>query len=122
LLPAGRFGPGWLLVREAAAVGPDCDAVDGAVWDGRFRFDAGPVGDAVANGLRIGALGPVPPPGASFRAMPAAVRLTLPALRRDGVLLAVPHLGWTADGAPAGWRFRFAPTMPASGSACFADH
>ena len=39
LLPAGRLGPGLLVVREAAAMAPPTAAVPGAMWDGRYRLD-----------------------------------------------------------------------------------
>ena len=34
---AGRLGPGWLLVREEAAMAPTIPGVPGALWDRRFR-------------------------------------------------------------------------------------
>src|SRR6185437_15547862 len=55
LLAAGRFGEGWLLTREPAAMAPPIPAVAGAVWDARFRL------------LRHGAL----PAGATLGAMGA---------------------------------------------------
>ena len=38
LLPAGRLGPGLLLVREIAAMAPPVPGFPGAVWDGRYRL------------------------------------------------------------------------------------
>ena len=39
LLPAGRLGPGLLLVREAAAMAPDMPAREGGLWDRRFLIE-----------------------------------------------------------------------------------
>ncbi len=117
LMPAGRLHPGWLLLlREADAIGAPVDAADGARWDGRFVLDADAV---IPSGARIEALGA---DAASFRCrsdLPAAVLATLPVLRRDGVLVAVPHLGWAASPEWSGLRFGFRPAVPASDGAVF---
>ncbi|MBV9117323.1 MAG: hypothetical protein JOY63_08155, partial [Acetobacteraceae bacterium] len=51
-------------------------------------------------------------------ALPASVLRTLPALRVDGCLAAVPHLDWPNSPACAGVRLVFAPpravTAPAA--------
>jgi tRNA(Ile)-lysidine synthase len=83
LLPAGRLGPGLLVVREAAAMAPAVAARPGAVWDGRFRVLAG------ADGLMLGPLGAAAAAARSHMSLPSAVLVTLPALRRAGVLVAV---------------------------------
>lgn len=117
LVPAGRLGPGWLLLREADAVGDPAEAVDGARWDDRFVLDA--AGAVVPPDARIEALGAE---AASFRrrsTLPAAVLSTLPVLRRRGVLQAVPHLGWAAGPGWAGPRFAWRPAAPASDGALF---
>lgn len=91
VLPAGRLGPGWLLVREAAAMAPPVTLRAGSVWDGRFR-----VGGAVAAGATLGALGD---DSALFRrhsGLPSAVLRSLPAIRRAGALSAVPFLAYRA--------------------------
>ena len=86
VLPAGRLGPGWLLVREAAAMAPAVPAAGGAVWDGRFRVVAAP------REATVGSLGP--DAGGARRAtpLPRAVLETVPAFRRGERLAAVPHL------------------------------
>lgn len=122
LIPAGRLGPGWLLLREAAAIAPDYAAAPGMVWDGRFRLEAGRGSPDGLAGLRVGALGTRVRPGCRRPALPAAILATLPALRRDTVLLAVPHLGWAIDPHLSDVRFRFQPSLPASASALFLDH
>ena len=84
--PAGRLGAGWLIVREATAGA--MPALAGALWDGRYRLH----GDA-PKGAVIEALGSA----SRFRRaspLPAVVLRTLPALRLDGALLAVPHLNY----------------------------
>lgn len=89
LLPAGRLGPGWLLVREAAALAGPVPLADGAVWDRRFR-----VTGAVASGCTLGALGP---DAAQFRrrcCWPSAILYGLPAIRCNNVLCVVPHLAY----------------------------
>jgi tRNA(Ile)-lysidine synthase len=91
ILPAGRLGPGWLLVREAAAMSPPVPLRLGATWDGRVRVVAGPVHPNETLGALDGET-------ADFRqcGLPSAVLRTLPAVRRDGVLSAVqlpPYIG-----------------------------
>jgi tRNA(Ile)-lysidine synthase len=84
IMPAGRLGPGWLLVREAAAMAPPVPLALGAAWDGRVQ-----VVDGMAHpDETLGALGGE---AAAFRhcGLPSAVLRTLPAVRRDGVLCAV---------------------------------
>ncbi len=107
LLPAGRLGPGWLVVREERAMAGPVAAGRGAVWDGRFRV----VGEGDAT-LTLGALG-ADAAKVAGGGLPAAVRLTLPALRRDGRLVAAPHE--SGDGAWSGGVV-FAPPQPASGA------
>lgn len=120
LMPAGRLGPGWLLLREAASIGPDQDAVDGAIWDGRYRLDAGRTATASLAGVVVSALGAGPVPLHVRSRLPAAVRATLPVIRREARLLAVPHLSWSAEPEWAGVRFWFQPASPASEAALFA--
>ncbi|MGI3776498.1 MAG: tRNA lysidine(34) synthetase TilS [Janthinobacterium lividum] len=105
LLPAGRLGSGWLLVREAAAMALPVAAHPGATWDARFRI----LGEGDPT-LTLGALGP--DAGRSPRdGLPAVIRATLPALRRDGRIVSIPH----ESGADDPWhaRVRFDPPGPA---------
>ncbi len=97
LLPAGRLGPGWLLVREAAALAPAVPLVDGAVWDGRFRA----VGVANAD-CTLGAVGLDAARLRGISPWSAVVLATLPAIRRNNVLSAVPHLAYGPDAASLG--------------------
>ena len=106
-MAAGRLGPGWLLAREERAAQSGIAARPGAVWDGRFRLAAMPAAASAA--LMIGALAA---DRVRFRGLPAAVACVLPALRRDGTLIAVPHLGF---GDPA-WVLLFDPRNPAAGA------
>lgn len=66
---------GWLL-REPAGVAPPIEAEAAAWWDGRFHLER------ARPGCRLGALG-----GTNPR------RAALPALWRDGILIAAPHIG-----------------------------
>jgi tRNA(Ile)-lysidine synthase len=81
IMPAGKHGPGWLLVRESAACAPPVDAVQGAVWDGRFRL-AEPGGAA-----SFGGLGPDAPKFRHGSNLPAAVLRGLPCIRPAGDLM-----------------------------------
>jgi tRNA(Ile)-lysidine synthase len=114
LLPAGRHGAGLLIVREERATAPPVAAEAGARWDHRFRLRGG---SAIPGGLTIGALGE---DAARFRrhsALPSVVLRTMPALRRGGLLWAVPQLGHPA--ASAGPEIVFDPPIPASGAPFF---
>jgi len=83
LLPAGRLGAGWLLVREASAMAPPVPAVAGAIWDGRFRLARI---DTPGAGLTLGAWGSNAP--RDRRGLPSAVRWTLPVVRCNGEVIA----------------------------------
>ncbi|MGI4746308.1 MAG: tRNA lysidine(34) synthetase TilS [Janthinobacterium lividum] len=119
LTPAGRLGPGWLLLREATSIGPDQDAADGVVWDGRYRLEADRAAATSLADVLVSALGAEHVPMRAWSRLPAAVLSTLPVLRREGRLLAVPHLSWSAEPEWAGFRFRFQPPSPASEAAVF---
>jgi tRNA(Ile)-lysidine synthase len=93
IMPAGRMGAGWLVLREQAAIAPPIPAQDGAVWDGRFRLS---ITTALPDAAMIGALGA---DAARFRrktVLPAAILATLPALRLGETMLAIPHIVATA--------------------------
>ncbi len=123
LLPAGRLGPGWLMVREAAALSPPVPARLGACWDGRFRLAAA----SLPPGLSLGALGDDAARVRSTSALPAAVLHTLPALRNPKLgdslsVVVVPHIGYAGPGGPELARLRVA-VMPLFGpvaASCFA--
>jgi tRNA(Ile)-lysidine synthase len=81
LLPAGRLGTGWLLVREPAACAPPVAALAGALWDGRFRLEG------AAPDMTLGALGAEAKKFKRFRGLPSIVLRGMPALRgADGVV------------------------------------
>lgn len=112
LMPAGRLGDGWLMLREAAAMAPPVAAMAGVRWDGRFRL----AGVSAEAGLTLGALGK---DAARFRdrsALPGAVLRTLPALRDGETLVAVPHLRYAGVPALARLHLSFAPAHPACGA------
>lgn len=113
LLPAGRLGPGVLVIREAAAMTPPVPAVPGAIWDGRFRLGSGA---QLPVGATMGALGVE---AARFRdrsPLPSAVLQTLPALRVREELFAVPHLLYPDCKTCAGIPVIFSPPKAAAGA------
>ncbi|MBC7799183.1 MAG: tRNA lysidine(34) synthetase TilS [Gemmatimonadaceae bacterium] len=75
---------GWWIGREAAAMGRPVPAT--LPWDGRFCL----AGDAP--GCTIGALGDDAARLRRWSDLPSMLVRTLPALRRDRALFAVPHL------------------------------
>ncbi len=94
LLPAGRLGPGWLLVREAAAMEAAIAARPGGVWDGRYR-----VAEAQC-GSKIGPLGSLAGTLRDVSRLPFSVLRTLPAFWCNSALSAVPHLDYDKAVAP----------------------
>ncbi|MEI7712913.1 MAG: tRNA lysidine(34) synthetase TilS, partial [Rhodospirillales bacterium] len=89
LMAAGKHGPGWLLVREDAALAPPVPAIDGAVWDRRFRL-VYPKGRQ--DGLFFGAVGNAASGLRAYTDLPAVVLRAMPALWCRNILVAVPQL------------------------------
>ena len=114
LRPAGRLGPGLLIAREVSAVAAPVPARDGLVWDGRFRL-AG----QIPAGLTLGALGADSALLRRWSTLPAIVLASLPALRRNGVLWAVPHLAFPDVDTCRSVRVLFWPARPIVPSAMF---
>ena len=79
LIPAGRYGPGLLMVREPAACEGPMSAQLGAVWDGRWRLST-----PVPDGCEVGCWGDDTPKLREI--LPMIVARCLPVLRRNGVL------------------------------------
>ncbi len=104
MAPAGRFGAGWLLLREAAAIAPPAPAHHGMVWDGRFRLiSPAPPGALVSSWGEDAPRGRGDWPGAALRA--------LPVLRLGGAVISVN---------PAEMHdFLFAPSLPAASAPFF---
>ena len=117
LMPAGKLGPGLLLVREAHAMAPPEPARDGMVWDRRFLVE-----HVTGEGATIGALDADAAALRRYSFLPAAVLRTLPALRVAGALVEVPHIGYRAESGSARMAVSFAPAMPASGAPFGAAH
>lgn len=111
LRPAGALGPGVLVAREPGAVAAPERAAPGVRWDGRFRL-----GGALPDGLTIGALGDDSARIGRRSRLPAVVRRTLPALRRDGRIVAVPHLGFPEPASCPSVSVWFCPACPAAGA------
>jgi tRNA(Ile)-lysidine synthase len=114
LVPAGRMGSGFLVLREAAAMAPPVAATAGAAWDHRFRRIAE---DAALPGATIGALGVDAPCFRHLSELPSVLLATLPAFRHEEAVVAVPALGWSDAPAPHGRRLVFAPAQPVAGAA-----
>lgn len=104
-----RSKAGWLIGREAAAQAPAEPCRAGATWDGRFRLRSQP-----PEGSTIGPLGAEAARLRRWSDLPAALLRTLPAIRCDRVLFAVPHLAYpdqhTCDAVP----LLFCPSRPAA--------
>ncbi len=107
VLPAGRLGPGWLLGREAAAMEPAV-SLD-RYWDGRFQ--AAPGRDTM-HGVTLGPLGPDAAQLRRCSALPSALLQTLPTLRRNGAIVAVPHLCYPDAAACRSALVWFRPARP----------
>jgi tRNA(Ile)-lysidine synthase len=96
ILPAGRLGAGWLLVREPAACAAPVPAVPGAVWDGRFRMRT-----AASEGAMLGALGGGAADFQKVSHLPAAVLFGMACLRLADKVIAFPAPALFAPPAPA---------------------
>lgn len=113
-----------LVVREPATMAAPVDLADAGgtlCWDRRFMIGV-PAGIDL-RGFSVGGLGIEG--AARMRGiaeqlgtpyLPSSVRPTLPAFRREGTLLGVPHLGWMLAGAEIGAVVRFRPTRYLTGS------
>jgi len=110
LARAGRLGAGWLLAREPAAVAPPIPARLGAHWDGRYLVTADP-----GPGIEIGALGPDAPRLRRLSGLPSLILRGLPAFRRGGELVAVPHLPFPKSSSSLN-LLRLRTTRPAAGA------
>jgi tRNA(Ile)-lysidine synthase len=112
LLPAGRWGPGLLAVREQAAIARPAPAEAGMIWDNRFRL----IGADLPPGLTIAALGDAAPRVRRGSALPSAVLRTLPALYRGNLLVAVPHLLYRDAAVCPDVRLVWQPPHPMGGA------
>jgi len=111
ILPAGRFGPGWILAREPRAMAPPVSATRGVAWDRRFRL----VSDVPA-GMTLGPLGSDAVTLRALSPLPSVVLQTLPALRRGNVLASVPHLGYREPAFGLDAIVVFDPPAPLAGA------
>jgi tRNA(Ile)-lysidine synthase len=113
ILPAGRLGPGWLIVREEASIAQPIDAAPDAVWDDRFRL-------VITRGSLAGAtISKLGADAARFRAcsdLPSVVLRTLPAIRLGKVVAAVPHLRYQILEDDVQIVVPFVPAKPVAGS------
>ncbi len=100
---------GWLIGREAAAQAAAGSAQAGATWDGRFRLLASP-----CNPSTIGPLGDDAARLRRWSSLPAALLRTLPAVRCNRVLFAVPHLAYPDQQTCYAVPILFCPFRPAA--------
>jgi tRNA(Ile)-lysidine synthase len=112
IMPAGRFGTGWLVVREEAAIADSAEAVSGTVWDNRFHLIAR---HGVPEGATIGKLGSDAARCRGCSHLPSAILRTLPAIRVGDTLAAVPHIGYAVGKLEACIILRFSPPQPVAG-------
>jgi len=118
VVPAGGFGPGWLMGREAVAM-QDAVPADRR-WDGRFQVSPPLAPADGGDGTTLGALGPDAARLRRWSALPSALLRTLPTLRRDGAIVAVPHLRYPGAAACCGAAVVFRPARPVAPAAFFA--
>ena len=85
IMPAGRLGSGWLLLREAAAMQGAIPALPQTLWDGRFRLIGVPAACHDRPDVTIAAWDNDAPRGHD---LPNVVLRTLPVLRARGMLIA----------------------------------
>lgn len=111
MMPAGRLGPGWLVVREERSVQLPLPAGDGIVWDRRFRL----ILPRNLPDLTIGALGDDAPRFRRQSDLPSAVLRVLPTLRAGNLLAAVPHLDYRDMLCPD-VRVVYQPPVPMAGA------
>ncbi|MCC7284462.1 MAG: hypothetical protein IT556_18935, partial [Acetobacteraceae bacterium] len=106
------------LAREPALVAPPAaSCASGLVWDRRWRVRA-------PAGLVVGALGRGSVPGRprAGAELPARLAAVLPSVRTaEGRLVAVPSLGWCAEGGE-GAAVCFAPPAPLAGPPFMPAH
>nr|WP_294509766.1 tRNA lysidine(34) synthetase TilS [uncultured Rhodopila sp.] len=91
IMPAGRLGNGWLMLREETAIAGPVPAAPEAVWDNRYRLI---IQRGSLDGATIGKLGDDAARFRSLSKLPSAVLRTLPAIRFGKVVASVPHLGY----------------------------
>lgn len=103
----------WLVVREACAMAAPVEARPGATWDGRFRLGKGLPQGGVA---WMGALGSEATAFRQHSSLPAAVLRTLPTLRVDGNIWAVPHLNIPGRPSAQSLDLRFSPSVAMAGA------
>jgi tRNA(Ile)-lysidine synthase len=116
IVRSGRRDRPFLVVREEGAIAAPIAAMHGALWDGRFRLATSrDMGD-----VTLGALGDDAAGQRKLSDLPACVLRTLPALRRDGKVLLVPHIGFANGLSRADAAVAYAPRRPTAGAPFFA--
>ncbi len=109
IMPAGRLGQGWLIVREETFIQPPVPAAPAVLWDGRFVLRTGGVLPETA---AIGKLGYDAAGLRHLTRLPSVVLRTLPALRIGKKVAAVPHLRYVDSVNTLQMTVTFAPSRP----------
>lgn len=109
IMPAGRLGPGWIIVREEAHIQPEVQAAPCILWDGRFLLR---IPNVPRESAAFGKLGNDAPALRHFTWLPSAILRTLPALRIGKKVAAVPHLSYVNSTNTLQMAVTFAPSRP----------
>lgn len=96
ILPAGRLGPGWLLLREPAYVASPVPARLGAIWDRRFILEASPSPEQ-----KFGALGSDSKKFRNYNGLPSLILRAMPCLLGPGAETCFPVAARFTPPAPA---------------------
>lgn len=118
IIPAGRMGEGWLMIREASAIESPQPVVRDMIWDQRFKIIGAK--QEFDKELQIGALGADYKQFSDRQGLPASILKTLPAIRHQQKLLAVPHLKICLDSKLCDWKIIFQPRQAATQSYLFS--
>jgi len=113
IIKAPRNAPGFLILREQAAIASPQQAEENSLWDRRFRLIRR--GD-LPIGATIGALGADAARYRDHSDLPAAVLRTLPAIREDGRILCIPLLSAGPRNPDRGTQVQCTPPVPVAGA------
>lgn len=118
IIPAGRMGRGWLMIREEAAIELPKVVLPDILWDQRFRVILPE--KAYKENIMVGALGKAYQRFSNRQGLPATILRSLPAFWLGDQLLAVPHLGVWLNDRVRNWDIIFQPKQPATQSYLFS--
>lgn len=118
IMPAGRLGNGWLMIRETTVIEKAKMARPNTIWDYRFRVIM-PEYD-ISDKVTIAALGKSYKQFSCREGLPVCILKTLPAFWHNDKLLAVPHLGIYSDESVKEWDIVFQPRQSLTQSHLFS--